>query len=56
MESKLQQLKQEILDKLAEVKQIDILRDLEIKYLGRKGKLTKILRSVADLSVEEKRL
>ncbi|MFH1583002.1 MAG: phenylalanine--tRNA ligase subunit alpha [Candidatus Falkowbacteria bacterium] len=55
MESKLQQLKQEILDKLAEVKQIDILRDLEIKYLGRKGKLTKILRSVADLSVEEKK-
>ena len=55
MESKLQQLKQEILSQLAEVKQPETLRDLEIKYLGRKGELTKILRSVADLSAEEKK-
>jgi len=55
MESKLQQLKQEILSQLAQVKQPEVLRDLEIKYLGRKGELTKILRSVADLSAEEKK-
>jgi len=55
MESKLQQLKQEILNQLAEVKRLETLRDLEIKYLGRKGELTKILRSVADLSAEEKK-
>jgi phenylalanyl-tRNA synthetase alpha chain len=55
MESKLQKLKQEILNQLAEVKKLEILRDLEIKYLGRKGELTKILRSVADLSAEEKK-
>jgi len=55
MQEKLIQLKQEILAKLAEVKKIDVFRDLEIKYLGRKGELTKILRSVADLSAEEKK-
>ena len=55
MESKLQKLKQEILNQLTEVKGLEVLRDLEIKYLGRKGELTKILRSVADLSAEEKK-
>lgn len=55
MQEKLQKLKQEIFDKLAEIKQPEALRALEIKYLGRKGELTKILRSVADLSVAEKK-
>ena len=55
MESQLQKLRQEIIDKLAEVKQLEAWRELEIKYLGRKGELTKILRSVADLSAEEKK-
>jgi len=55
MEKKLLQLKDEILGKLQEVKQADVLRALEIKYLGRKGELTKILRSVADLSAEQKK-
>jgi len=55
MREKLIQLKQEILKQMENVKQADILRDLEIKYLGRKGELTKILRSVADLSAEEKK-
>ncbi|MDD4271990.1 MAG: phenylalanine--tRNA ligase subunit alpha [Patescibacteria group bacterium] len=55
MQEKLLKLKQEILNQLESIKQADVLRDLEIKYLGRKGELTKILRSVADLSVEEKK-
>ncbi|NCQ16454.1 phenylalanine--tRNA ligase subunit alpha, partial [Candidatus Falkowbacteria bacterium] len=48
MESKLNKLKLEILKGLENVKSADALRALEIKYLGRKGELTKILRAVAD--------
>jgi phenylalanyl-tRNA synthetase alpha chain len=55
MEDKLKKLKQEIFNELAKVKKPEIWRALEIKYLGRKGELTKVLRSVADLSVEEKK-
>ncbi|MDP2708990.1 MAG: phenylalanine--tRNA ligase subunit alpha [bacterium] len=55
MREKLIKLKQTILDKLAEVKRPEDLRLLEIKYLGRKGELTAILRRIADLSAVEKR-
>lgn len=55
MQDKLLKLKAEILEKLKSVKQADVLRELEIKYLGRKGELTNILRAVADLSEEEKK-
>ncbi|MBI4652728.1 phenylalanine--tRNA ligase subunit alpha [Candidatus Kuenenbacteria bacterium] len=55
MQIKLQKLKQEILDKLAEIKQPDILRDLEVKYLGRKGEFTKILRCLKNLTIQEKK-
>lgn len=54
MQNKLQQLKQEISDGLDKAKNVDVLRELEIKYLGRKGKLTEILRGIAALSKEEK--
>jgi phenylalanyl-tRNA synthetase alpha chain len=55
MKEKLEQLKQEILNNLNKVKSLDAFRELEIKYLGRKGELTRILRGIADLSAEEKR-
>jgi len=55
MEKKLQELKNEILNKVKSITDVNILSDLEIKYLGRKGELTKILRSIADLSLEEKK-
>ena len=55
MQNKLQKLKQEIFDKLAEIKHLDVLRDLEIKYLGRKGEFTKILRCLKDLTIQEKK-
>ena len=55
MQDQLNKLKREILDQLEAVEASPALRALEIKYLGRKGELTKILRSVADLSEEEKK-
>ncbi len=55
MKEKLEKLKQEILNNLNKAKSLDVFRELEIKYLGRKGELTKILKGIASLSVEEKK-
>lgn len=55
MENKLLKLKQEILSMLETVKNPDDLRALEIKYSGRNGELTKILRSITELGAEEKK-
>jgi len=55
MQNKLNNLKKEILDQLANIKDGQVLCDLEIKYMGRKGELTKILRGLAKLSVEDKK-
>jgi len=55
MKEEIEKLKEEILDNLAKAKEEKVLRDLEIKYLGRKGELTKILRSLKNLSGNEKK-
>ncbi|MCB9802447.1 phenylalanine--tRNA ligase subunit alpha [Candidatus Nomurabacteria bacterium] len=54
MESKLKNLKDSVLKDLAEIKDSQILADLKNKYLGRKGELNELLKSLKDLSVEEK--
>jgi len=55
MKEQLLKLKAEILAELAKAGRPEVWRALEIKYLGRKGELTKILRAVADLSATEKK-
>ncbi len=55
MKNKLENLKKEILDKLNGIKDKNILRDLELEYLSRKGKLTSILRGLKDLSADERK-
>ncbi|MDO9399124.1 MAG: phenylalanine--tRNA ligase subunit alpha [bacterium] len=60
MKNKLQKLKQEIFEKLegtgqCPVPTVNVLRDLEIKYLGRNGEFTKILRCLKDLADQEKK-
>jgi len=55
MKDKIQKLKEEILEQLAKTRDSQVLHDLEIKYLGRKGELTKILRNVVDLSQPDKK-
>lgn len=56
MEQELLQLKQQALQEIAAAKTVAHLESLQIKYFGRQnGKLTKILRSLANLSLEEKR-
>lgn len=51
----LNQLKQNALDKIAQAKNLKDLDALYRLYLGRKGELTKVLRSLKDLSEKERK-
>jgi len=55
MKMGLEKLKQEIFNQLEQITDNKVLRDLEIKYLGRKGELTKILRGLANLNQADKK-
>lgn len=55
MKEKLEKLKKDIDEQLSKAKDTRIFRDLEIKYLGRKGELSKILRGLVNLNAEEKK-
>jgi len=55
MINKLEQLKEEAIKKIKEIKNLDALQNLEKQYLGRKGELTAILRGIADLSIDDKK-
>ena len=54
MQEQLIELKNKVISELEGVKTLESLRDLELKFLGRKGELTQILRGIAGLSNEEK--
>lgn len=55
MQDQLQKIKQEALDALKNIKDSKLAQELETEYLGRKGKLTKLLRGIVELSSEEKK-
>ena len=55
MQDKLLKIKQEVLEVLEKSKDLKKLKDLEIKYLGRKGELTQVLRGIASLNAEDKK-
>ena len=48
-------LKKSFLDDLVKVKTLEDLENLRIKYIGRKSELAQFLRSLKDLSIEERR-
>jgi phenylalanyl-tRNA synthetase alpha chain len=54
MKEKLEALKVEALAKLQEVTDPQVLNDLRVKYLGKKGELTEVLRGMGGLSAEER--
>ncbi len=54
MKSNLNNLQKEALEKLNEIESLKKLYELEVQYLGRKGKLTQILRELKNLPAEEK--
>ncbi|MCF7860209.1 phenylalanine--tRNA ligase subunit alpha [Patescibacteria group bacterium] len=55
MKNKLEKLREEFLSALETVKDSSSLRDLEIKYLSRKGHLSNILGELKDLSLDLRR-
>jgi phenylalanyl-tRNA synthetase alpha chain len=54
MKNKLEELKKKILAELDKAKSGELLRELEVKYLGRKGELSNILRAIKDLGEKER--
>jgi len=54
MQNELEQLKTTFLEALEGAASVDALEGLKNEYLGRKGKLTAMLKSIATLSVEER--
>lgn len=52
MKDKLNKLRAEFLQQLARVQDNEYLRELEIKYLSRKGELSQVLHGLKDLSLE----
>ncbi|MBU1203405.1 phenylalanine--tRNA ligase subunit alpha [Patescibacteria group bacterium] len=54
MEKRLQDLKKQFEEEIKNVKDSELLADLKTKYLGRKGKLTIVLKDVKDLAQEER--
>lgn len=49
------QMKEEVIEKINTAKSIDIVEQLRVEFLGKKGKITDILKGLKDLSVEEKK-
>lgn len=56
MKEKLEALRQEAIAQLNDVADVQKLNDLRVKYLGKKGALTEILRGMGALSAEERPL
>ncbi|MFH1346986.1 MAG: phenylalanine--tRNA ligase subunit alpha [Spirochaetota bacterium] len=55
MKEKIEKIKKLVLELVKKAKDLKELENLEIKFLGRKGELTQILRSLKDLTIEERR-
>lgn len=54
MKAKLETLKQNVLAELEQAETLDVLNELRVKYLGKKGLMTEILREMGKLSSEER--
>ena len=54
MREKIEQMCNQAKEKIAEVKKSNELQELKIKYLGKKGEITSILRGMSELKPEER--
>ena len=54
MEEKIKKIKDEAINSINSVNELKILDDIRVKYLGKKGELTSILRGMGALSKEER--
>lgn len=56
MQNKLEELKDIFLKEISEIKELNLLEDIEKRFLWKKWKLNDILKWLKDLSIEEKKL
>jgi len=54
VEKNIEQIQEQALKELEVAADVESIKDLSIRYLGRKGKVTQFLRSIADLPPEQK--
>lgn len=54
MKEQLQTLEKEALDQINATEELSALQDIQVKYLGRKGSITEVLRGMGKLSKEER--
>ena len=54
MKERLEKIREQVKQKISEIKDLQSLNDLRVKVLGKKGELTEILRGMKDLSPEER--
>ena len=52
--SKLEELKKLAQDSIREAQDTNALNDVRVRFLGKKGEITSLLKSMKDLSAEEK--
>ena len=55
MKTKLSQLREEALKSLSAVEEMDILENLRVQYMGKKGELTNILKEMGKLPEDWKK-
>ena len=54
MKEKIKQIREDAMKQIEELKDLSKLNELKIKYLGKKGELTALLRGMGALSPEER--
>lgn len=54
MKEKLQSIREQALSKIAEAQDINLLNDIKVSILGKKGELTQVLKSMKDVAPEDR--
>ena len=54
MKEQLNKIAEEVLSKIAEAKDLDALNEVRVEFLGKKGRITEVMKSMKTLSPEEK--
>ena len=54
MKEQLEKIKEEALQQISSAESLDTLNDIRVAYLGKKGELTSLLKSMKDVAPEER--
>ena len=54
MKEQIEQIKENSINEIENAKDLKQLQDLKVKYLGKKGELTQVLRTMGTLAEEER--